>query len=448
MPMRRISLVLAAAVSLLAASPSDALIRDAEMESVLRDISRPILRAAGYAPEDIRLSVWNHPSVNAFATGDNRIVLFSGLLDVAETYPEVAAVIAHETAHIAHGHVSRRSEELADTQAAATVFSMIAVLTASAASADPGAAIGGLAAAQRVAERTFLVYTRAQEAAADNQAAQYLLRSGLDEEALVTFLKVLQDDQETWGEVDPYALTHPPADERIDFLERNFGGQAGEPVATDPSLAYRYARVKAKLEGFLDEPEDVLERIPEGDRSELATLRRTIALHRSGGGTPALEEMDRLLAMVPGDPYYLELKGQILFENGRAAESVDLYRAAMEAAPEEGLISVGLGQALLALQNAEADGEARRVLEEAVRRDDLDARARYFLAQALGRAGDRPRANLMIAEERLIRGDLNGAVGFARRSAEEASVGSPTWFRANDILTALGAATEGQEGTR
>ena len=443
MLIRKTALAFAVAVSLVAA-PAEALIRDAEMDAVLRDIADPIFRVAGFESGDIRVSVWNHPSVNAFATGDNRIVLFSGLIEAASTYPELAAVIAHETAHIANGHVSRRSEQLSESQTAASMISLLALLTAGAGSLDAGAAIGGLAATQRVAERSFLVYTRSQEVAADGQAVVYLQRVGLDPGALVSFLEVLERDQATWGQVDPYSLTHPAAEERIDNLRRSFKIGGAQALQGDPSLEYRFTRIRAKLAAFLSDPATVLGRISPDDLSEIATLRRAIALHRKGDGANALEEMNRLLSLVPGDPYYLELKGQILFENGRTTESVAAYRAAMDAAPEEGLISVGLGQALLATESADADREALEVLEAAVRRDELDARARYFLAQALGRAGDRPRANLMIAEERLIRGDIEGAAGFARRAAEEAETGSPTWFRAQDILAALGAPPVGE----
>ena len=439
MLIRTTALALAAAVPLIAAAPAEALIRDAELEALMLDISDPIFRAAGFSRDDIRISTWNHPAVNAFATGDNRIVLFSGLIESASSYPELAAVIAHELAHIANGHVARRSEELADTQTAASMLSFIALLTAGAGSLDPGAAIGGLAATQRVAERTFLVYTRSQEAAADGQAVVYLRKAGLDPRALISFLEVLQRDQETWGQMDPYALTHPAADERIDNLRRSFGIGGDTDPAVDPALAHRFTRVRAKLAAFLGDPATVLARIADGDQSEIATIKRAIALHRNGDGRGALESMDRLLEFAPGDPYYLELRGQILFENGRTEESVAAYRAAVEAAPDEGLMTVGLGQALLAMESADADREALGVLEAAVRRDELDARARYFLAQALGRSGDRPRANLMIAEERLIRGDFQAAASFARRSAEEAKPGSPTWFQAQDILAALGA---------
>ena len=380
-------LALAVAVPVLAVAPAEALIRDAETETLLRDISAPIFRAAGYAPGDIRISIWNHSSVNAFATGDNRVVLFTGLIESAATYPELAAVIAHETAHIAGGHVATRSEQLADTQTAASVLSFLALLTAGVGALGPDAAIGGLAATQRVAERSFLGYTRSQEAAADSQAVAYLRGAGLDPVALISFLEVLQRDQDTWGQADPYALTHPPAKERIDNLRRSFGIGSDVPQPGDPEFEYRYQRVRAKLDAFLDDPAKVLERIKDGDESEIAMLKRAVALHRSGVHADALVAMEQVLAFMPADPYYLELKGQILFENGRTVEAIAAYRAAVDAAPGESLITVGLGQALLALETPEADREALEVLEAAVRRDELDARCAVL-------SGTRPWAGL------------------------------------------------------
>ena len=425
---------------LLAVAPATALVRDAEMEALLAELSAPILAAAGYQSGDVRVVVWNHPDINALATGDNRIILFSGLIEATGDPTELASVIAHEAAHLANGHVVKRTEEFVGVNTAATMLSLLAVAGASAGSLDPGVALGGLAASQQVAERSFLVYTRSQEAAADAQAVAYLERAGFDPAGLVRFLHVLEREQETWGEMDPYAQTHPAADLRIDNISRRLTG-AGPPV--DPGLDYRYRRVRAKLAAFLGDPVRILERLDEAKADEITLLSRAIASHRSGDRAGARAAMDRLLALVPGDPYYLELSGQILFESGATVESVAAYRQALAKAPEAAQIQVGLGQALLALETDVGNREALAVLEEGVRGDERDARARYLLAQALGRTGNRPRADLMIAEEQMIRGNLQGAVGFARRAFRGAPEGSPTWFQAQDILAALGAPLDG-----
>jgi len=434
--------VMAMVAMLAVLAPANALIRDAEMEAVLHEVAKPILDAAGFAEDEVKLSVWGDGRVNAFATGDNRIVLFSGLVEAAENYGELAAVIAHEAAHLAGGHVVRRAEHFAETSVAASALSLLAVIAATAGTNDPGAALGGLAATQHVAERTALIYTRDQEAAADAQAVLFMDQAGLDPVYLADFLGTLAEDERSWGDVDPYTQSHPLSSDRISTLQRQTDNFSKQFVDIDPGLQHRFERVQAKLHSFLGDPAEVLEKLDPSDSSEIATLQRAVALHRLGRHGEAIAEVDRLVGMHPEDPYHLELKGQIQFESGQTEEAVVIYRQVLSQTPDEALIKVGLAQALLALQDDASTAEALEVLEDAVRRDSLNAPARYFLAQALARKGNLPRANLMTAEQRLILGDLGGARRFAERTIEGAGAGTPEWFRANDILGELGVPVE------
>jgi predicted Zn-dependent protease len=178
----------------------------------------------------------------------------------------------------------------------------------------------------------------------------------------------------------------------------------------------------------------VLREIEDAPESETALYARAVALHRLPEPQAALETVDRLLATRPEDPYYLELKGQLLFEMGRPGDAVPLYRRAVEALPGEPLLKAGLGRALLALETPEADAEALRVLESARRDDPGDAAALRSLATAYSRAGRTGMATLATAERFALIGRVEDAVLHAERAAGLLPEGSPGWIRAQDIL--------------
>ena len=418
------------------AAASGWLIRDAEIEAVIRDMSEPVLHAAGLDPETVHIAVINARGINAVATGDNRIFLNSGLIEASETYPVLLSVIAHETAHISSGHVIRRIEQYTTALSQASAFTALALLFGIV-GGQPELVIAGATASQQIAQQTFLRYTRNEETSADTEGVGFLEKSGVDPVALLTLMHMLRRTQETYGDLDPYALSHPIASERIRNLQNLVDKSPQRGAKTDADLDYRYARIRTKLGAFLARIPAEAEARYAGSDTEEALLGLAIARHRAGNREGAIATVDRLLQKRPDDPYYHELRGQILFESGATDLAVLSYRRAVELAPDEPLILTSLGQALLSLQTREADSEARAVLKRAVAKDDLDPGSRRLLAVAFARAGDEAHAALMTAEERLILGDAASAVLFAQRAQSASTEGSPTWHRAQDILTVL-----------
>lgn len=435
-PLTRLSrMALVAAALALSHGPAMAvgLIRDAEIERTLKSLSAPIFRAAGYNPDGINIYILNDPSLNAFVANGSNMFLHTGLLTELETPEELQGVIAHETGHIAGGHEARRAINFRNARGPALLGTLIAVAAGVAGGGPAGAA--ALAGSQSAILRTLLKYNRGEEAAADQAALEYLDRSGISPEGLLKVLNRFRGQEVlSVGNIDPFILTHPLSSERMQLLERRVEEAKSRTFKPQPDRDYWHARMRAKLHGFIDSPQRVLDEVEAKPEDEIGLYAKAIALYRLPDVKGALAATDRLLAMRPDDPFYIELKGQILFETGQAEKAVPLYREAVRLAPGEPLLEAGLGRALLALDRPEADAEALLVLQKARDRDLGDATALRDLATAYSRAGNDGMAVLATAERYALIGQKEDAISFAKRASAALPEGSPGWLRAQDIL--------------
>jgi predicted Zn-dependent protease len=259
--------------------------------------------------------------------------------------------------------------------------------------------------------------------------------AGVDPTAMVRLMELFRGQEAvTPGRQDPYVRTHPLWRDRLRAIEAAAGQPSGR--GTDPETAYWYGRAVAKLRGFLNSPGWVLRRVG-NDPGELATLSRAIAFHRQPDVSRAMSEIDRLIAMRPEDPYYHELRGQILLESNNAAGAVAAYAEAVRLAPREPLIRAGLGRAQLAAGDAVA---ARDTLEAARARDARDPRLLRDLGMAYARTGQNGMASLVTAERYALAGRWQDAVLHAQRAMGLLPPGSTGWRRADDIVAAARAA--------
>jgi predicted Zn-dependent protease len=427
----------AIAAALLAAQGAAAqgLIRDAEIERTLNRLSGPVFEAAGIRPGQIDIFILNDPRINAFVGSPRAMVLNTGLMRRWDDPEPLIGVIAHETGHITGGHLARRAIAMRQLSGPAQIGLLIAgALAAASGSPEAGAALalGG----QSAIMRSFLAYSRAEEAAADQAGVAYMNRAGIDPSGLLTVLSLFKG-QEVFAQsrIDPYAQTHPLSAERMGLLERKIAESPAAGRPTDATLRYWHARMQAKLDGFLEAPERVLARIDAAPdpRSEPNQMRRAIALHRLGQTDAALAALDQLHGARPNDAYYYDLRGQFLFEAARPAEAAEALRRAARLAPDEPLIRGALGRALLASGSPEAEAEALAVLEAAVREDPGEPGVLRDLATAYARAGKDGQAALATAERLALTNSFAEAETFARRAMAILPEGSPGWLRADDI---------------
>jgi len=422
---------------LVLASPARAqsLLRDAETERFLHDISRPIFEAAGLDPRAISFYLVGDPSINAFVAGGQNIFINTGLILQADNVNELIGVIAHETGHIAGGHLIRHD----DAAAKAGNISILSLLVGVAAMAAGGgdAGMAAMMAGQSLAQGNYLAYSRSVEAVTDQAGAEFLEKSGISGEGLISFFRKLQEMEFRYGYTqDAYIRTHPLTGDRIEKLQERVSASphyAKPPKAEDQT---RFLRIKAKLAGYINEPPRTFQLYPETDTSMPARLARAYAWHKLAHREEAEAEVDALLAQKPDDPYFLEMKGQILLESGKVEEAIVPLRRSVQIQPNEPLIATSLGHALVAMENPDLAREAVTILRRVVTQDPENPFAWFQLGMAYTQLGDEARAALASAERLSLQYNANPAeVAYhAHRAVSGLPKNTPEWLRAQDIL--------------
>lgn len=414
------------------------ILRDAESEELLRDYTRPILKAAGLSQQNIEVVIINNREFNAFVADGRRIFVNYGALYESTTPNQIIGVLAHETGHIAGGHLARIREQLASAQTAAIVAMILgaAALGAGAATGARGvgeAAPGVIMAPQEVLRRTLLSYQRGQEEAADRAAVGYLNATGQSSRGMIeTFARFQQQQLFITQQVDPYLLSHPTAANRIAQLETLARNSPHYNKKDSPELQFRHDMMRAKIAGYFERPDALARRYSPSNNSLPAQYARAMSYYRWGNINTAIRQIDALIAAMPNNPYFHELKGQVLIESGRAREAISPLRRAVELSKGTPLIRMLLGQALV--QGGGDAQEAIRELRFALQREPNVAFAHRTLATAYARAGDRANADLSAAYAAFNDGDFRAAKTLATRAQKTFKVGSPGWLRADDIL--------------
>jgi predicted Zn-dependent protease len=289
-------------------------------------------------------------------------------------------------------------------------------------------------AGQRAALGNFLAFTRTQESSADAAGASYLSKAGITGKGMLEFFGKLQNQEYRLAiyDTDSYDRTHPLSTERIEALEQKLKNDPAWNKPMDAQLDVRFQRVKAKLAGFID-PKQAIIKYPERDQSVPAHYARAYAYHLGGYPDKALSETDALLATAPDDPYFLELKGQILLETGKPADAIAPLREATKESGDAPLIASMLGHALIATEKPANYPEAKQVLKAAIGRDNENPFAWYQLGMIYDTEGDTGRAALATAERSNLEGNPKLALASARTAMRGIPTGSADYLRAQDI---------------
>ncbi|GAB4522630.1 MAG: M48 family metallopeptidase [Amphiplicatus sp.] len=439
---RKALAVFAALALFVSQAQAQTLLRDAEIENWIEDHAYPILRAAGIQPENIDFLLIGDPTINAFA-GGMTMGVHTGLFTNADRPNMIDGVLAHEVAHIAGGHTARSDEALA---AASRPMLLSLVLAAGAIAAGaPEAGIGILGLGQNIGLKTALRYSRGQEAAADQAAITYLDRVGRSSKGLIDFFSKLRNYQVlTSRRINPYLQSHPLANERMTALVERAQASPYYHVEDSPEEIERLKMIQAKINGFLQDTNTTLRQYPLSDQSDPAHYARAVAYYRGADIDKALKEIDYLIEKRPDNPYFHELKGQMLFEFGRVAESIAPHARSVELAPAEPLLRINLGRALIATEDPARYPEAIEELKVALSLERDNAFAWFELARAYGGMGQESLAYLATAESRYHLGAKAEANQFAHRARAGLEKGTPEWRQATDIILA----TQGEDGAR
>ncbi len=420
------------------------ILRDAETEAFLHDISVPLIKAAGLSPNNVQVLLIGDPSINAFVAGGQIVWIHSGLLTSADNTNQLQGVIAHELGHIEGGHIIRSGEGMK----AATGITLLSLLLGAAAIAAGGgdAGMGVIMAGQQAAMGKYLAFSRTQESSADLAGARYLHEAGISGKGSLGFFKKLQNLEYRYrlreDADDGYATTHPMSSDRIAYLTEVYEKDPAWNAKTAPELDQRFARIKAKLMGFVSDPAQTMRSYPESDQSVPAHYARAYAWHKSAYPQKALDEVNALTKANPHDPYFLELRGQVLLESGRPAEAIAPLREAVRLTNSEPLIATLLGHALIATEDDSHFPEAEQVLRASVAKDRENPFAWYQLGVVYEHRGDTARAALATAERYSLEGNQPLALRNAEMAMQGIEKGTSDYLRAQDIAMAARAEME------
>ncbi len=445
---KSLSFVIMASLFALQPAMAQSILRDAETEAFLKEISEPLILAADLDPNNVDVVIINDPSINAFVSRGQIVYLHSGLIDVADSANEVQGVIAHELGHIVGGHVIRFSDG-ASASSKLSIGSLILAAAAIAAGAGE-AGIGILGAGQQLALGNLLSYNRVQESVADASGAAYLSEAGISGKGSIAFFKKLQGFELRRGipQNNSFNRTHPLSGERIATLQSGYIADPAWDKPLNEEWENKFRRIQAKLSGFITDPDQTLRNFPEEDKSIPARYARAYAWHKSAYPAKAIAEAEGLVNLRPTDPYFLELQGQILLESGRPQEALTTLRKATELSGHHPLIAAVFGHALIATEDPKHLEEATEVLRVSVSKDNRNPFAWYQLGVVYQQQGDFARASLASAERYLMIGQPQLAVLPAKRAQAGLDEYSADWLRAQDVEYAAVAELERRNGKK
>jgi predicted Zn-dependent protease len=407
-------------------------LRDTETELMFKDMARPLILAGGLDPKSVNVVLLNDPEINAFVAKGQTVYIQSGLLEAADNVNQLQGVVAHELGHVIAGD-SIRSDSGMTHATGISILSL--VLGAAAVAAGAGdAGMGIMMAGQRAALGDMLAFTRAQESTADATGSRLLSKAGISGKGMLDFFAKLQNEEYRLAiyDKDSFDRDHPLSSERIQALSQVLRTDPAWGKPTDPALETRFERVKAKLLGYVDPKQAVL-RYPESDQSVPGHYARAYAYHLGGYPDKAEAEANALLAVDPHDPFFLELKGQILLEDGKPKEAVPVLREATQRSGEAPMIAAMLGHALVATEDPKNFSEAKDILKVAVNRDNEDPFAWYQLGIIYDQEGDLGRAALATAERSNLEDNPKMALASAQMAMKGIPPGTPDFLRAQDI---------------
>lgn len=433
--LRRTAAACAAIVLASAPAIAQGLVRDAEIEAVMRAYSDPLIEAAGLNLNSVDIHLVGDMEFNAFVTRGQNVFLNTGLIVVAETPSEIKGVIAHELGHIEGAHLVRMQQAERSAMAAMAAAIGVGIIAALAGAGDAGAAI--IASSPQFATLDFMTYTRSQEAAADQAAVRFLTASGQSGRGLVsTFERLAHQERLSFQRRWQYFRSHPLSADRITALRRNVESSPYADVTDTEEEIATLRRIQAKIIGFMAPPAQTFERYPESDTSIPARYARAVAFYKQGLMTRAEEVVLSLINDEPDNPYFHELHGQMLFESGHIARAIAPYRRSLELAERQPLLQIGLATALIATGDEAAVNEAVMLLAQALVSEPDNAFGWFQKSLAHTARGDLPMAELATAERYFAVGDNMHAHLFARRAHERLDRGTEAWIRSAELLYA------------
>lgn len=420
----------------LSESRGPSLIRDAETEKFLRELSHPIFTAANLNPDNISIYLVNDSSLNAFVSGGQNVFINTGLLRKYSTPDTLIGVIAHESGHIAAGHLARSLEGAESAQGAILLSYLLGIGAALGGAPDAGMALimGG----SETANRLFMKYTRGQEEAADSHAIEYLGKMQYPADGLVDLLQFFESEMVGYqGQIDEYLLSHPVSKKRIDLIKARTKdvkfSQGIKYQRINQKLQPAMDQVLAKLEGFIENPDEILQKY-KNQNDELSNYKKSVALFRKGNISESLKLLDEIISQTSKTTlkskfnstqlgFLYELRGQILFESGQVSDSSLAYDKAIKLLTkrDSSQAKISFSAAILALPENDEDllKLAIKRLEDAGEYEGENPFLFRSLASAYSKIGNEGRAMLALSKFNCMIGQKEKCKKYAKEAQEK-----------------------------
>ena len=409
------------------------LLQDTETERLLQSYETPILRVAGIDPAAVKMYIVNDTSLNAFVAEGQNIFVNAGLFILLKNPNELTGVLAHETGHMAGGHLIRDTGAIAKAEIPMLLSMVVGLAAMVAGAGEAGMIIMGMG--QSAAEAQFLQFSRVQEATADQMGQKFLRLTHQSGMGMVNVFDRMANDAARAGiDEKEFASDHPADRERIALMQDEADASPYRDVPDSPASVHAYEMVKAKVIGFLLPVRDVFYRYPLSDKSAPARYARAMAYMRQPDLPKALAEINSLINDEPKNPYFYEVLGQIHVSMGQPMKGIVPYQTSVDLLPDAPELRISLAAAQIATERKEIEKAAIDNLKIALQQDGEEPFGWYEMAQAYSDLGNEPMANLATAERYYVFGALPQAAVFAGRARQKLAKGSTDWERANDII--------------
>jgi len=408
-------------------------IRDAEIENTIRTFATPLFAQAGVEPSAVEIHLVKDNQINAFVAEGLNLFINTGLITKTEHAGQLVGVIAHECGHIAGGHLVKGQGEMENagyTSLASMILGAAAAVAAKRGDVGSAIMLGG----NEMAERSYLAFSRTIEGSADTAALTFLDNLHQSSRGFLEFMEMLGDQELLVStRQDPYVRTHPLTRERVDEVRHHVESSPWSDAPVPPSYVEPHRRIVAKLIAFMEPAATTLFRYKEGDNSLVSRYARAIAYYRKPDLGRAIPLIDSLIAERPQDPYFHELKGQMLFENGRGQEAIPEYKLSVKYLPDNALLREELGQVEVESEDPAQLPDAKEQLTFVTRHEPENASGWRSLATVYGRMGDETMAAASMAEYALLAGRWSEALHDSLKALKNLKKGTPTEIRMQDV---------------
>ncbi len=387
------------------------LVHDSEVQGYVQAVGEEVARAAGAGPFPLKFAVVRDSRINAFAGPAGYIFVHTGLLLAAHSDAELAAVLAHESAHVRGRHIALNIEK-SQKASIAMLAGMIASAVIASSGGSQAAQLGqaGMMGSIATAQATILEHTREMEDEADRQGMQILASAGYDPRAMSSFFhRLLEEQRRSPIFAPPYLLTHPQVESRISVVEdmADHVRAGGELPLAAGDLGRVQARARVLSDGPVAAAAYYAERLKRDDRTVYDRLGMALALKALGRLPDAYDWMRNVMAAQPEYARGWAEIGEILEASQRLDDAVVALERAHKLKAADPDIGRVYGRVLRSLGRR---AEAEQVYRAVVERLPEDAEAHQQLGVVLGEQGRTGEASLELSNAAILDRDRKLAI--------------------------------------